>query len=222
MICPCCKKKPATTTYTNRKGIVGELVCALCLDLLQLQEDFGWGIYETQELDEQERYDEILAWVDEFEKANQHRDHTGWLKRNAAAHRALVYWEAERYAESLEAAEIRIQLGGLEDVWDRWAAFRDKADALQGLGRHAEALATFEEAFRHQDPKYIESACILTRSLVRYSTNAGQPVDESWRELAQRIADHYKVEFPVRPTLAESMQALFEITHPEAKQIDDE
>lgn len=210
--CQSCKKNPATTTYTNRKGTWSERVCAACFDLLQLQEDFDWGIYDTQELDEQERYDEILAWIDEFEAANRHRDATGWLARSAAAHRAFVYWQAKRYAESLEAAEIRIQLGGFGDAWDRWAAGGAKAAALEGLGRHDEALAAFEEAFRHQDPRYTESASHLMRSLVKFSKNAGKPVDESWRPVIQNIADHYEVEFPARPMLAESILALFKLT----------
>lgn len=212
MSCQSCKKKPATTAYTNRKGTVGELVCASCLDLLQLQEEFGLGIYDRQELDEQERYDEILAWVDEFEQVNRHRDLTGWLARAAAAHRACVYWQAERYDESLEAAEIRIQLGGLQDAWDHWAAASAKANALQGLGRHAEALTTFEEAFRHQDPSYVDSARSFMTSLVEFSENAGKPVDESWRHVVENVAHEYDVEFPVRPTLAESILALFEMT----------
>lgn len=223
--CQRCGKHPETATYRSRNGKWTQQVCGLCLDRLEIVEAYEWGILETyslyQDAEDDVYFEKTLAWLDEVERTHRHRDHDGYLQRSLMAHRALVYWEAERYAESLEAAEIRIQLGGLEDAWDHWAAAGAKAGALEGLGRHAEALATFEEAFRHQDPKYIESACVLTRSLVKYSSNAGQPVDESWRELAQRIADHYKVEFPVRPTLAESMQALFEITHPEAKQIDD-
>ena len=73
-ICRKCNERPASTTYTNRTGKWSELVCGSCLDLLKLQEDFGWGIYAMEELDEQERYDEMLAWIDAFKTTNHHQD----------------------------------------------------------------------------------------------------------------------------------------------------
>lgn len=209
--CWSCKKRPATTTWTNRKGTRSEPVCEPCLDLLHLQEAFGWGIYDNRVLDEEERYDEILAWLDAFEEANRHRDQDGWLARAVTAHRALVYWQAERYAESLAACEQREQLG-YENVWSRWVSGSAKAQALEGLGRHAEALAVFEEAFRHQDPQHIGSALYFLRPLAEFSANAGKPVDESWREVAQNVANEYDVEMPVRETLGETILALFELT----------
>jgi tetratricopeptide (TPR) repeat protein len=206
--CWSCKKKPATTTYTNRRGTLSELVCAPCLDLLHLREEFEWGICETQDLAEQERYDEILAWLDAFEEANCHRDQDNWLAREIAAHRAFTFWEAERYAESLEACEKREQLG-FEDVWQRWAAGGAKAQALEGLGRHQEALAVFEEAFSHQDPQHLRSAAYFLRVLVEFSANAGH---EKWRSVAEAVAEEYGVEMPARESLRESMLALAELT----------
>ncbi|HRI72543.1 MAG TPA: hypothetical protein PK156_50250 [Polyangium sp.] len=209
--CWYCNKRPATTTYTNRKGTRNELVCASCLDLLHLQEDFGWGIYDNRELDEEERYDELLAWVDQFEEANRHRDHTGWLARNAAAHRALIYWQAERYEESLAACD-QVEQFGFDNVWQRWLAGSARAQALEGLDRHAEALAAFEAAFRYQDPGELGSARYFIKPLAEFSANAGKPVDERWREVVQNVADEYEVEFPERPTLGESILALFQLT----------
>lgn len=227
-MCWSCKKRPATTRYTNQTGKLSELVCEPCLDLLQLQDEYGRGLLtwygrrndnnddsddddDDDEDEDEEQYDQILAWLDTFENENRHRDVDQWLAREVAAHRAYVYWEAERYAELLAACEQRDSLG-YDYVWNRWFIIDLKAEALGALGRHAEALAVFEEAFRHQDPRLVTCARSHLPTLVQCSTNAGQPVDESWRELAQRIADHYHVEFPDRPTLAESISALFEMT----------
>lgn len=209
--CWSCSKRPASTRYTNQTGKLSELVCEPCLDLLQLQEAFGRGIGDTRDLAEEERYDEILAWLDAFEEANRHRDQGGWLAREIASHRALIFWQAERYAESLEWCEKREQLG-FEDVWQRWATASAKAVALEGLERHQEALAAFEDAFSHQDPQHLGSAVYFLRPLVELSENAGQPVNEKWRGVAQAVAEKYGVELPVRESLGESMLALHEMT----------
>ena len=209
--CWSCQKRPPTTTYTSRSGKYSDQVCASCLEFRQMKEAFEWGIYESQKLVEAERWDDILAWLEAFEQANRHRDHTGWLARNAAAHRALVYWEAERYEESLAACEQLEQLG-FEDAWHRWLAGSTKAQALEGLGRHAEALATFEEALRHADLQYIERARHSMHLLAEFAANAGQPVHERWRDVVRNVAAEYEVEFPERPTLGESILALFDLT----------
>ncbi len=216
-MCWSCKKRPATTTYTDHRGNWSEQVCPPCLERLELEEAFDNGVADRWAPIEQERYDEILAWLDEFEATNRHRMHDS-VARRVAAHRAYVYWEAERYEEMLAECERRHALG-YDYIWDRWHVADLKASALEGLGRHAEALAVFEEAFRLQDPRHLPGARYYLNSLVEYSTNVGKPVDESWRELAQRIADHYHVEFPDRPTLAESMLALYEMTKTDAERM---
>ncbi len=209
--CFFCKKRPATTIYTNRSGKLSERVCEPCLDLLQLQEAFGWGVSDSRALAEEERYDEILAWIDAFEEANRHRDHDGWLKRAVASHRELTLWEADRYEEALVACDIREKLG-FENITDKWALAAFRARNFEGLEKHAEALAVFEKAFREQDPRYLSGARYWMTSLVEYSANAGKPVDESWRAVVQNIADEYEVEMPVRETLAETILALYEMT----------
>ncbi len=218
-LCWSCKKRPATTRYNNQSGKLSELVCEPCLDLLQLQEAFGRGMAETYELADQERYDEILAWLDEFEAANLHRDQGGWLARELAGYRELTLWEAERYEEALRACDIIEQLG-FRDITDRWSLAGFRARIFEGLEKHAEALAVYEKAFREQDPQYVASARYWMRPLVEFAENAGRPVDESWREVVQRIADGYEVELPVRDTLGETILALYEITEnkqPKAK-----
>ena len=221
-ICERCKKQPVSATYRNRDGKWIQQVCGPCLDRLEIVEAYEWGIYETYTLykDEEDEvyFEKTLAWLDDVERKHRHRDHDGYLHRSLLSHRALVYRDAERYEESLAACEQR-ELLGYDDVWDRYHVGSLKASALEGLGRHAEALAVFEEAFRLQDPRHLPGARYYLNSLVEYSTNVGKPVDESWRALAQRIAEHYHVEFPVRPTLAESMLALYEMTKTDAERM---
>ncbi len=209
--CWSCKKRPASTTWTNRKGTRSEPVCEPCVDLLQLQEAFGYGVYDTGDLAVEGRYDEVLAWIDAFEKANRHRDQDGWLTRNIASHRQLTLWEAERYEESLIACDVVEQLG-FEDAWSRFAGRGARARVLEGLGRHDEALAVFEEALRHYELGYINEGRHLMNLLVEFSANAGKAVDESWRDVVQNIANEYEVEMPVRETLGETILALYEMT----------
>jgi tetratricopeptide (TPR) repeat protein len=170
-----------------------------------------WGIVDTFPLVDEERFDEVLAWLDAFENANRHRDHDGWLARSIASHRELTLWQAERYEEALIACDIREKLG-FENITDKWALASSRAHNYEGLGRHDEALAVFEKAFREQDPRYLSGARYYLRPLVEYATNAGKPVDESWREVVQNVANEYEVEMPVRETLAETILALYELT----------
>jgi tetratricopeptide (TPR) repeat protein len=155
--------------------------------------------------------DEALACLDTIWEANRHRDHTGSLARSIALQREFILCEAERYEEALAMCDIREQLG-FENITDSWGLGASRARNLEGLGRHAEALAVFEKAFREQDPRYLSGARYWMTSLVEYSENAGRPVDESWREVVQRIADGYEVELPVRDSLGETILALYELT----------
>lgn len=209
--CPRCKKRPANTLYTSRSGDDNVMLCQECVNRLELQDVMEWGIVDCDPLVEAERWDEILAWLDELETSNRHRDHDGWLVRSVASHRQLTLWQAERYEEALLACDIVEQLG-FEDDWHRYAARVARANVLEGLGRHEEALAIYEEALRNHDEKAIESVRHALLNLADFATNAGKPVDESWRELAKTVATDYQVEFPVRPTLTESIMALFELT----------
>ncbi len=211
LACPRCKQRPATATYAGRNGKWTVHVCGLCFDRLEIQDALEWGTVDMFPLVEEERWDEILAWLDEFEKANGHRDHDGWMARSIASHRELTLWQAERYEEALQACEKLEQLG-FEDDWYRYAAGIAKARVLDDMGRHAEAVATFEEALRYQDLSYTDGVCNSMRWLAVFSQNAGIPVDERWREVVQNVAEGYEVEVPVRPTLGESILALFELT----------
>lgn len=212
VLCWFCKKRPPVVAYTHRRDLKKEAhqVCALCSDHLQLQDDFDEEVSAHFSLIYDEHYDEYLALIDAFEAANRHRDHDGWLARRIASSRQHVLWEAERYEESLAASDVVEQLG-FEQVWNRWIAAHGRSLALEGLGRHEEALAMYEAAFRHQEPKFLVAAFESMTPLVKFSANAGKPVNESWRPLIQAIAAEWNVEFPVRPTLAESITELFEV-----------
>jgi len=209
---PCwsCKNNAATNDYTRAGRTVG--LCASCLDRHEIQEASECvKLPAIEALKENGQYDEALAYLDAFLTANRHRDHDGWLARRIAQDRESIYWDAGRYAEALQACDAIEELG-FENVWDRWALGSARADALAGLERHEEALAAFEEAFGHQDPRFRSSAMDFLRALVEYSQNAGHPVHEKWRSVAQAAAEEYAVEMPTRESLGESILALHEIT----------
>ncbi len=148
-----------------------------------------------------------LAAVDAFWDANCHRDHDKWLERTIADHRAFIFWLAGRHTEALQACERREQLG-FERVCDRWSHAYSVALSLGALGRHKEALAVFEEAFSHQDPRYFSALPYHFRSLVKLSRKAGQPVNEKWRSVAMDAAEEFAIKMPARKTLAETLLAL--------------
>lgn len=212
-LCRCCKKRDATETYVYMHGPekMADQVCNLCLDRLELQDEFAVEQRKRFEWLRDERSDEFFAWLDEFEATNRHRDHEGWLARTIAMTRQHELWWADRYEESMTAYEVVKELG-FEQPWQRWDAAHCQALVLEALGRHEEALAAFEEAFRHQQPLNLVAANHSMGKLVKFSANAGKPVDESWRPLIQAIAADYEVELPIRPTLAESITALFALT----------
>ncbi|MDI1442909.1 hypothetical protein [Polyangium sp. 6x1] len=208
-VCWSCEKQPATERYVHPK--LGEWVCATCLDRLEVHDAYQHQFLDMLELERQERYDEVLACIDEFLAANRHRDHDQWLARSVARDRTMVLFEAERYAEAEKAWEAWAQLG-FPNVTDRWFNASVKASILQALGRHQEALAAYEEAFSHQDPRYASAIPYYLPRLVELSENLGQPVDEKWRSVAEAGAEDFAVEMPARETLGESMRALAEMT----------
>lgn len=212
-ICWVCRERPATATYTIRISNKADRVCPVCIAQRDLEDEFGAELSKRFAWLHDERYDDFLAWLDEFEVTNRHRDNNRWLARTIAAERhQVLFLDAQRYEESLAAYETVKKLG-FEQPWQRWGPAHTQAQVLEVLGRHEEALATFEEAFRHQEPPNLVATAESMKLLVKFSENAGKPVDESWRPLIQAVAAEFRVEFPVRPTLAESITALFEVTN---------
>ncbi|TKC90034.1 hypothetical protein [Polyangium fumosum] len=207
--CSFCEKREATTTYTRAGRTL--LVCATCLDRLEVQEALEYKTLDLIELRKRDQYDEVLAYLDAFEQTNRHRDHDGWMARSIAAEREYTLYAAGRYEEALQVSEAVAQLG-FENVTYRWSHGGSKARILQALGRDREALAAYEEAFRHQDPRYASAIPYYLPTLVELSDNVGQPVDETWRRVAEAGAEDFAVELPVRDSLGESMRALAEMT----------
>ena len=208
-LCWFCRKKPATHTHTRTN--LSEMVCATCLDRLQVQHDYEHAWLHFLELLNDERYDEVLAGVDVFLAANRHRDHDQWLARSVAMSREMVLFEAGRYAEADEACDAWGRFP-FDNVTDRWSHGSSKARIALALGRPQDALAIFEEAFRHQDPRYASAIPYYLHWLVDFSDAVGQPVDEKWRPVAEAGAEDFAVEMPVRGSLGESMLALAEMT----------
>jgi tetratricopeptide (TPR) repeat protein len=210
----CEKQRPATVAYEYMQGTEKrtEWVCTVCCDRLEIQREFGAELSKRFVLLHEDRYDEFFAWLDAFEASHRHRDHEGWLARTIASERQHELWWAERYEESMAAYEVVKQLG-FEKGWQSWGSAECQALVLEALGRHDEALAAFEEAFRNQEPPNYVATSESMNQLVKFSANAGKPVDESWRDLIKAVAAHFRLEFPDRPTLAESIMALYEVTH---------
>jgi tetratricopeptide (TPR) repeat protein len=209
---PCwfCKKRPATVKYTHRSSTLTEMVCATCLDRLEVQEAFEYKFKDIIiPLEENEQYDEALACLDAFLEANRHRDHDQWLARSIASHRANILFDAGRYAEAEHACEAWAELG-FDDVWVRWWHRTVTAQTLDALGRSREGLAVLEDALTHQDPKHLPTARGYLEKLAEISEKLGQPVDPKWRTLAQEVAEWYGVEMPKHESLGKAILELAE------------
>lgn len=208
-LCWFCKKRPATEKYIHKT--TNELVCATCLDRLAVQDALEDRFIHIIELEKNEQYDEALACLDEVLEANRHRDHDKWLARSIANHRALVLFEAGRYADGEKACEAWAQLG-FDDVGDRWAHGFELARTLDALGRTREALAALEDALTYRDPKDLPGARGPLALLAELSDKLGQPVDPKWRSLAEALAKRYRTELPVADSLGKAILELAEIT----------
>jgi len=208
-VCYFCQQMAATERYT-RAGRT-EMACGSCLDRMLVQDALEDRILHIIALSRGEQYDEALACLDEILEANRHRDHDLWLARSVARRRAMILFDAGRYAEAERACEAWEQLG-IEDVSDRWMYAHVKADILDALGRPREALAVLEEARSYRDPKYLPSAMLLLVPVVELSEKLGQPVDPKWRSLAEAVAKRYRTELPAADSLGKAILELDEIT----------
>ncbi|MDI1431749.1 hypothetical protein [Polyangium sorediatum] len=208
-LCWFCRKKPATELYIQPKST--KRVCATCLDRLQVQDAYEHAWLHFLVLEDEERYEEVLAGIGAFLEANRHRDHDQWLARSITRDRSSVLFEAGRYPEADEACDAWGRFP-FDNVTDRWFHGSVKAQIVQALGRPQEALSIFEEAFSHQDPRYASAIPYYLHWLVDFSDAVGQPVDEKWRCVAEAGAEDFAVEMPVRGSLGESMLALAEMT----------
>lgn len=208
-LCSLCGKKPATEKY----ALSGhpEMVCASCLERRQVRDALEDELLHIMALERRKQYDEALACLAAILEANRHRDHDGWLARSVAHDRAVLLFEAGRYAEALQAHDAWAELG-FEDVSERWMHSDGKARTLEALGRDREAVAVLEDALGYQDPKYLPSALWVLTALARISEKVGQPVDSKWLKIAEAVADRYGIDMPVRDSPGEAILALGEAT----------
>jgi tetratricopeptide (TPR) repeat protein len=207
---PCwfCKKRPATVKYTHRSGRLTEMVCATCLDRLEVEEEFEYKFRDVLlPLKRNEQYDEALAWLDAFLEANRHRDHDQWLARSIARNRAWFLFDAGRYAEAEQACEAWAELGFV-DVRERWMYGSITAETLDALGRSREGLAVLEDALSYRDPKDVPGAWGYLKTLAEISEKLGHPVDPKWRSLAQASGEWHGVEMPKHESLGKAILEL--------------
>lgn len=221
-LCERCKKRPATARYTHAttKEVISEMACATCFDWLVVYNALHDRFSHIVDLEFREQYDEALACLDEILEANRHRDHERWLALHIAMHRAYILFDAGRYMEAEQACNAWAELG-ITDVGERWMHGALTADVLDALGRPREGLAVLEEALRHRDPKDVPGAWGRLRDLARLSKKLGQPVDPTWRSLAEETAAANGVEMPERESLGEAILALAVAIGGE-KQLDDD
>lgn len=207
--CTLCEKRPATENYMLSGH--AEMVCTACLERRQVRDAYEDKLLHISALQGRKQYDDALACLDAILEANRERDHDRWLARSIAHDRALILFEAGRYAEAEQAFGAWAQLG-FEDVSQRWMHAHGTALTLEAFGRDQEAVTVLEEALAYQDPKYLPSARWVLSELVRLSEKAGLPVDSKWLRIAEAVAERYGVDMPVRDSPGEAILALEQIT----------
>jgi tetratricopeptide (TPR) repeat protein len=185
------------------------MLCATCLDRMEVQAAIEEGFLHIHDLEDSERYDEALACLDEILKANRHRDHEQWLARRTAMLRAYILFDAGRYAEVEQAREAWVGFG-IADAGERWMYGSLTARTLDALGRPREGLAVLEDALSHRDPKDVPGAWGYLSDLAELSEKIGQPVDPKWRDLAEETAAWHGVEVPKHKELGKAILELAE------------
>lgn len=186
-----------------------EMVCPPCSERQTVRDAFQHEVCRVFDLERRGQFEEALACLDEIWAACRDRDHDGWLARSVAHERAVLLFEAGRYAEALQVYEAWARLG-FEDVSQRWMHGHGTALALEAVGRDREALAVLEEAFGHQDTRYLPSAVWVLTELVRLSEKVARPFDPKWLKVAEQVAERFGVDMPVRDSPDQAVLALAE------------
>jgi tetratricopeptide (TPR) repeat protein len=206
-LCTLCGKKPATEKYMLSGH--AEMVCAACLERRQVRDALEDKLLHILALERRKQYDEALACLDTILEANRDRDHDGWLARSIAHDRAVILFEAGRYAEALQAYDAWAELG-FEDVSQRWMHADGTARTLEAFGRDREAVAALEDALGYEDPKYLPSVLGVLTELVRFSEKLALPVDPKWLRIAEAVAKRYGVDMPVHDSPGQAILTLAE------------
>jgi tetratricopeptide (TPR) repeat protein len=200
--------KPAVEEYTRAGRI--EMVCASCGERWRLQDTYEDRLLYIVALEDSGKYDDAIACLDSFLESNRERDRDGWLARNIAAHRAMIFMETDRYAHAEEAWNAMAQ-AGFADVSERFEYAEGKAHVLDAQGRAAEATALLEDALGHPIPWHLlPSALWPLAGLAHTSEKLAQPLDPKWLRLAEAIAKRYGMDIPVKDSVAKAILALSE------------
>jgi tetratricopeptide (TPR) repeat protein len=207
-ICWSCEKNEASEPFPYAGHLT--LVCARCLPRLKARDELDRVLQQSIELVERGQVDAVLASLDAFLEANRDYDYDRRFARQVAESRAVLLFDAGRYAEAEQACQAWAQLG-FTRVLDRWAHGFETARTLDALGRPREALAILENALSYRD-QYLFSAAEMLVTLVELSKKLGQPIDPKWRSLAEAVAEAYGVEMPVDESLEKTCLALAEMT----------
>jgi tetratricopeptide (TPR) repeat protein len=176
----------------------------------RLQDTYEDTLLDIVALEDSGKYDEAIACLDSILESNRERDRDGWLARNVAAHRAMIFMETGRYAEAEQAWNAMAQ-AGFADVSERFEYAEGKAHALDAQGRASEAAALLEDALRHPIPWHLlPSALWPLADLAHFSEKLAQPFDPKWLSLAEAIAKRYGMDMPVKDSAARAILALRE------------
>ena len=205
--CAYCEK-PAVEKYT-RAGRT-EMVCASCGERSRLQDTYEDRLIHIVAMEDSGQYDEAIACLDSILESNRARDRDGWLARNVAAHRAMIFMETSRYADAEQAWNAMAQ-AGFADVSDRFEYAEGKSGALDAQGRTQEAATLLEDALGHPISWHLlPSALWPLADLAHFSEKLAQPLDPKYLRLAEALAKRYGMDMPVKDSLVKSILALRE------------
>lgn len=176
-------------------------------DRTAVYDSYSGRLLHIHDLEGRELYDEALACLDEILEANCHRDHDKWLARSVARDRAMILFDAGRYAEAEQACKAWAELG-FEDAGHRWVYGSVTADTLDALGRPREGLAVLEDALSYRDPRDVAITWAYLSELAKLSEKLGQPVDLKWRSFAEEAAAANGVELLEHESLGKAILEL--------------
>ncbi len=209
LLCASCEERPAVERYA--RGGLDEMLCASCFERWDVKAAYEGKILHISDLESAGKFDEAIACLDGILEANRDRDPDGWLARSIAHHRVLVFLDAGRYPEALQASHAWAQLE-FADVSQRWMHATATAQALEALGRDREAVAVLEDSLGHEDDeKHLPVALGVLTELARFSEKLAEPLDPRWLKIAEAVAKYQGVEMPTESSPAKAILALEEI-----------
>lgn len=212
LLCASCEERPAVKRYA--RGGLDEMLCASCFERWDVKDAYEGKILHISDLEAAGKYDDAIDCLNTILEANRDRDHDGWLARSVAHHRVLVFLDANRYPEALQACGAWANLG-FTDLSERWQHATATGHALEGLGRDAEALAALEASLDYDvdydDERDLPTALGVLTELARFSEKLAEPLDPRWLRIAGAVAKRHGVEMPTDGSPARAILVLEEI-----------